>query len=95
MVLIEEVVTVFKKHNPNWFSTGAIMSDKDFNEREAFSKCFPMASLVICLYHAPRSFQREITCEKMGITSAKRSRCVEVIQQISYARSENEYQFHV
>ena len=50
-VLIEEVVTVFKKHNPNWSSTRVIMSDKDFNEREAFSNCFPIASLVICLYH--------------------------------------------
>ena len=31
----------------------------------------------------------------MGITSAERSRCLEIIQQISYARSEKEYQFHV
>ena len=94
-VLIEEVVTVFKKHNPNWSSTRVIMSDKDFNEREPFSNCFPIASLVICLFHALRSFRREMTCEKMGITSAERSRCLEIIQQISYARSENEYQFHV
>ena len=27
----------------------------------------------------------------MAITSAERSRCLEIIQQISYARSENEY----
>ena len=91
-VLIEEVVTVFKKHNPHWSSTRVIMSDKDFNEREAFSKCFPMASLVICLYHTLRSFRREITCEKMGITSGERTRCLEIIQQISYALM---HQFHV
>ena len=71
------------------------MSDKNFNEREAFSKCFPMASLDICLYHALRYFRKEITCERMSITSAERSRSLEVIRQISYARSENEYQFHV
>ena len=57
-VLIEEVVTVFKKYNPNWYSTSVITSDKDFNEQEAVSKCLPMASLVICLCHALRSFRR-------------------------------------
>ena len=31
-VLIQEVVTVFKKHNPNWYSASVITSDKDFNE---------------------------------------------------------------
>ena len=49
----------------------------------------------ICLYHALRSFQRELTCGKMGITSVERLRCLDIIQQISYARTENEYQFHV
>ena len=49
----------------------------------------------ICLNHALRSFQRELTCGKMGITSVERLRCLDIIQQISYARTENEYQFHV
>ena len=60
-ILIEELVTVLRKRNPNWSSTRVILSDKDFDEREALSKCFPMASLVICLYHALRSFRKKIT----------------------------------
>ena len=31
----------------------------------------------------------------MGITSVERLRCLDIIQQISYARTENKYQFHV
>ena len=31
----------------------------------------------------------------MGITSVERLRCLVIIQQISYVRTENEYQFHV
>ena len=57
------------------------MSDKDFNKREVFSKCFPTASLVICLYHTLRSFQTEIACEKMGVTSADGLRCHEIFSK--------------
>ena len=71
------------------------MPDKDFNARETFSKYFPMTSLIIYLFHALRSFQKEITYEKMVIALAGRSRHLEIIQQIPYARSENEYQSHV
>ena len=70
------------------------MSDKDFTEREAFTSCFPSASLNICLYHTLCSFRREITCEKMGISSAERLRCLEVLTQIAYSRSSKQYQNH-
>ena len=57
------------------------MLDKDFNEREVFSKCFPTASLVICLYHALRSFETEITCKKMMVTLAEGLRCLEIFSK--------------
>ena len=85
-VFFREVVTVFKKHNPNWSTTRVTMSDKDFDERQAFSKCLSTALFIICLYHALR---KEITWEKMEITSAETSRCLEILQQISYTQSEN------
>ena len=56
------------------------MSDKDFTECESFSSCFPDAKLLICLYHALRSFRREFTCEKMFISSAGRNHVLEIIQ---------------
>ena len=55
---VENIVKVFQKHNELWTETKFVMSDKDFVEREAFSKCFANASLLICLYHTLRSFRR-------------------------------------
>ena len=67
------------------------MSDKDLVEREAFSKCFANATLLICLYHTLRSFRREVTCEKMGITSAERLRCLEILQLRAYSKTPEDY----
>ena len=88
--VISSVVNKFKERNEAWSKTKVIMSDKDFIERESFSACFPEAELLICLYHALRSFRREITCEKMGIT-AERNRALEIIQSIAYSKSEALY----
>ena len=67
------------------------MSHKDFSERERFSSCFPDAKLLICLYHALRSFRREVTCEKIFISSAERNHVLEIIQSTAYANSEEAY----
>ena len=77
--VIEAAVGVFKKFNFSWSETKVVMSDKDFSEREAFTKCFPGASLNICLYHNLQSFRREITCEKMGISCDERYRWLEIL----------------
>ena len=69
---VESIVKIFQKHNEFWTETEVIMSDKDFVEREAFSKCFANASLLICLYHTLRSFRQEVTCENIVIISAER-----------------------
>ena len=53
-----------------------------------FSSCFPNAKLLICLYHALRSFTREVTCEKMSISSAECNRLLNIRQSIAYANSE-------
>lgn len=92
---VEEMVKVFKKHNEAWSKCRVIMSDKDFVEREAFTSCFPDAQLLICMYHTLRSFRREVTCEKMGITSGERNRCLEIIQKIAYSFSETDYNNNV
>ena len=63
---------IFKAKTESWEKTKVIISDDDFVERDAFKDCFTNASFLICLYHTLRSFRREVTCEKMGITSAQR-----------------------
>lgn len=89
--VIEAAVNAFKKFCPVWENTRVVMSDKDFTERNTFTSCFPDAKLNICLYHTLRSFQREITCEKMGITSAERNRSLEILTKIAYSRTPSEY----
>jgi len=89
--VIESAVQIFKKHNSSWCAIKVVMSDKDFTERDAFVKCFPDATLNICLYHTLRSFSREVTCEKMGITNAERLRILEILSALAHAKSPDEY----
>ena len=93
--VIQATVELFKKHNPSWDETKVVMSDKDFTERDVFKSCFPAASLSICLYHTLRSFRREITCEKMGITSAERLRALEILSSLAHSKTAGEYEKHL
>ena len=63
----------------------------DFIERDALKAEFPDASILICLFHALRTFRREITSDKLGITSAERSLVLEIIQKMAFARTAVEY----
>ena len=93
--VITSAMESFKRHNPAWIKTTVIMSDKDFTERQAFAKCFPDSSLLICLYHTLRTFRREITVEKIGITSSERDRALEIMTKIVYSTSEEAYEANV
>ena len=86
-----KVIEVFKKYNPAWESTRVIMTDKDLTERDVLAKSFPNATLLICLFHTFRSFRREITIDKMGITSCQRNSCLEMLQKMAYSTSEDNY----
>ena len=88
---IQTVLNVFIVKNESWEKTKVIMSDKDFVEMEVFKDCFTNASLLICLYHTLRSFRREVTCEKMGITSAERLHTLEILEKIAYTKNDPEY----
>ena len=76
------MLEAFKKFNVAWESTRVIMADKDIQERDVFKRCMPQAMILICLFHMLHSFRREITCEKMGITSGQRNLCLELIQKM-------------
>ena len=88
---ISSMVSAFKKHNSRWESFRVLMADKDMNERDVFATSFPQAQLLICLYHTFRSSRRKVTMDKMGIRSGQRSMCLEMLQQMTYATSEEGY----
>ena len=93
--VITSAMESFKRHNPAWIKTTVIMSDKDYTERQAFAKCFPDSSLLICLYHTLQTFRREITVEKMSITSSERDRALEIMTKIVYSTSKEAYEANV
>jgi hypothetical protein len=39
-----------------------------------------------------RTFSREITCEKMGISQADRNKSLEILQKMVYAKTEGEFE---
>src|SRR6218665_275992 len=53
------------------------------------------AALLICLYHTLRTFRREVTCDKIGITSSQREECLTILQALAYAADEEAYQRHM
>ena len=81
----------FKNRNDSWNKIRVVMADKDIGERDVIKHCLPDAAVLICLFHTLRSLRREITCDKMGITSGQRTVCLEVVQKMAYAHSEPEY----
>ena len=91
-VSISKMMSIFKKYNDKWQSVRVLMADKDMTERDTLATAFPDAVILICLFHTLRSFRREITMEKMGITSGQRSMCLEMLQQFAYCTSEEAYQ---
>ena len=72
---ITSLLVEFKKHNDEWSLIKCIMSDKDMTERNVMKEQFPQANLLICRFHTLRTFRREITCEKLGISSGERALC--------------------
>ena len=91
---ITDMMKAFKLANPSWSKVGVVITDKDFTERTVFNEQFPEASLHICLFHALRSFRREVTCDKLGIRPGERDHSLEIITKLAYSRSEDEYDEH-
>lgn len=88
---MEWMMDAFKKQNSQWEKTRVVMADKDIGERDVIKKCLPNARVLICLFHSLRTFRREVSCDKLGITSGARVLSLELMQKMVYAKSEAEY----
>ena len=86
------MIATFKKRNPRWRDIRVVMADKDINERHVIKTALPEASLLICLFHVLRSFRREISCDKMGITSGQRQLSLDLLQKLAYSSSNEDYE---
>lgn len=88
---ITQMIRSFKVHNENHTKVKCVMGDKDLTERAVIASELANAHLLICLFHTMRSFKREISCEKLGITSAERILALEIVQKLAYSQSEEMY----
>ena len=88
---ISHLMDIFVKHN-HITNTKCIMADKDMTEREVLAEKILNAAIMICLFHTLRTFLREITAEKMGISAAQRITALEIICKLVYAHNNEEYQ---
>ena len=86
---IHSMIQTFKEHNPAWELVTVALTDKDMVERKTLTSEMPAISLLICLFHVLRTFKREITTEKMDITSAERTEVLEILQKLAYSSSED------
>jgi zinc finger SWIM domain-containing protein 3 len=82
----------FRANNPQTELTKYVMADKDLLERSVLKDTFSEANVIICIFHSMRTFSREITCEKMGISQADRNKSLELLQKMVYAKTEGEFE---
>lgn len=85
--ILELFFRCFKENNPAFVNTKVII-----NERDVFKNEIPNAVLLICQFHVLRTFSREISTEKMGISIAQRHTALELLQKLVYSISEEEYE---
>ena len=81
----------FKSENKTSNSIRIFMADKDLNERQLLKELFPNAVILICLFHSLRTFKREVSPTKMGITQAVTETVSSLFQQMAYAGNEEKY----
>ena len=88
---LSSMLELFKKHNPQYINTRTVLTDKDLTARLVYKDAMPNVDLQLCLFHVLKSMKREIHCEKLGITSAEKQLCLEIIQKVAYSHSMEEY----
>ncbi|XP_052063113.1 uncharacterized protein LOC127702849 [Mytilus californianus] len=81
-VILKDISNIISKVNA---------SKKSDDIESLVSKLKKTASLLICKFHVLRTFNREITTEKMGISSAQRYVALELIQKLVHSTSEEDY----
>ena len=88
------MLELFKKHNPRYINTRTVLTDKYLNARLVYKDAMPNVDLQLCMFHVLNSIKREIHCVKLGITSAEKRLCLEIIQKIASSQSMEEYKQH-
>lgn len=91
---LRQMCQIFKSNNEKWNDIQSITTDKDFTERHAFKAEFPCADLLLCLFHTLKTFKRNITIDRMSISSSIRNECLVLLQKMAFSEGERDYTIH-
>ena len=87
---IRKLLQIFKERNPKYKQTLVAMTNKNMTERNVIISEMPHICRQICLIHVLRTFGREITPGKMGISSGEKTTVTDHIQELTCSVSEVE-----
>lgn len=81
----------FKENNKAWEKVKLVVGDKDFADRNVIVEKFPSAKIQICLFHALRTFKREIPSKLGDLNSTLKKKALEIFTDLTYSESEEAY----
>ena len=87
---LEWLVQSFMQRNPNINKTRLVMGE-DSKERDVLKNLLPWTRVLICIFHALKTFRREVTVDRMQITNQTRESCLGVMEKMCYSKSTTEY----
>lgn len=88
---MEQLFESFMAENPNHDSVQVIITDKHCANLNVVANLFPNAVHHICVFHVSQIFNRNITTAKMQITVAERKLCLQILNNMIYAKSQDEF----
>ena len=88
------VLKLFKAEHER-IKISCFMSDKSKAQMKALAAIFPGIVVYLCSFHTIQTFDREITCEKLGIDINEKSLSINLLHKLIYSKSQEEYnRFH-
>lgn len=88
---IKQLLRIFKQKNPAAERIQAVMVSARPGRGEVVSEVLPQSKLLTCLFHTLRNFRGEVTPEKMNVTIGQRNLLLQILHNMCYAASAEEY----
>lgn len=85
-------ISCFMRENPEACQkVQSLMGDKDLKERDVIKQMFPGRKMYICLFHALRTFDRQVSKKAMGISRDEKLKLKSILEQMAKSNTEDRY----
>ncbi|XP_035209357.1 uncharacterized protein LOC118183859 isoform X2 [Stegodyphus dumicola] len=90
------LLNTFKRHNPNWRRTKIILADPEIKARDIIRNSFPNPFVIICSYHAFRSFKNGIENGRIvdNLSSEQKKFTLDLFRSMYLAHTQAEYEVY-